>query len=492
MPREKLPSCLYSGVLAFYTLNVSRKTRLIASISFILIISFLSISLLNYYSSEEAMELEIISSSLPLLRENIYSEIQRDLSPSINRASVMANDSFLKNWALEGEQDSTMIVEYLKEIRDKYGYFSTFFVSDLSKKYYYHDGVLKTVSRSDSHDVWYYRFVESGKEYDLDVDTNEAAANEMTIFVNYRVEDTQGNLIGVTGVGIRMEAFSSFLNQQQEKYNRKIFLTDESGLIQAHSEGEMIESVSLTDRPGMRGIADSLLIKDSKPVYSNYRSEAGRILVTSRFMPELEWFLIVEHNETESLAAARRNLYRTILTGVIASFLIILLIGFTINYYQSQLEKLVASDELTGIANRREFNERLERGVYRFHRYNIPLSLIIVDIDNFKMINDSKGHPYGDKILKYLASEIEENLRPDDIFARLGGDEFAVLLELDLEGAEKAAERLKKMCSSEEVKLSLGVSAYRGEESSEEFVQRADKALYRSKQQGKDRISVIP
>jgi hypothetical protein len=276
---------------------------------------FAFVSVFNFRTARSSITNEIVSSSLPLMRENIYSEIQKDFMPSLNIASVMATDSFLRNWVIEGEKEIEQIIQYLTEIRDEYGYFASFFVSDISNKYYYFDGVLKQISTEDDHDVWYYRFKDSGKQYDLDVDTNEAAENKLTIFINYRVDDFNGSFIGVTGVGIEMQNFSAFLQRQQEKYNRHIYLVDENKIIQAHSEAHLITADLLVNRRGIEAVADDLMQKRPEPVNTTYEGEEGTVLVTAKYMPELDWYLIVEQNEGEALTQVRRSLVRTVLIG---------------------------------------------------------------------------------------------------------------------------------------------------------------------------------
>ena len=123
--------------------------RLIVALSIILIVAFVLISILNYTAAKKAITHEIIDASLPLLRENIYSEIQQDFLPSINISSMMASDSFLKNWALDGENNPDAVIQYLAEIKNRYGYKSTFFISSLSNTYYHYQGILKTVSPED-------------------------------------------------------------------------------------------------------------------------------------------------------------------------------------------------------------------------------------------------------------------------------------------------------------------------------------------------------
>lgn len=479
---------------------LSQRLRLIVILSIILVIAFIFLSLFNYHTAKTSIRGEIVSSSLPLLRENIYSELQKDFVPSIHRASMMANDSFLKHWVLNGEEEIEKLLQYLNEIQEKYGYFSTFFISDVTKNYYHFDGILKQISRQDDHDVWYYRFIESGKEYDLDVDTNEAAMNRLTIFINFRVEDYQGRLLGVTGVGIEMANFSEFISEKQEKYDRRIFLVDHNGLIQAHSDKTMIMNTSIHDLPGIQNIASTILREENGPLDKEYEHNHTRVLVTARYMPELDWFLIVEQDESTALTAVRRNLWRTILVGIGTSAIIITLTAFTVTYFQNRLEYLAVTDELTKVANRREFDTQLEKAIYRYSRYGIPFSLIIIDVDHFKRINDTLGHITGDKILVNVSDLIKSNIRPDDHIARWGGDEFMVLVESKAEEAERMAERLAQTLrekaptfnhlEGQTLSLSMGIAEYLDDDTSDSLIKRADQALYASKADGRDRITV--
>ncbi|RKX83574.1 MAG: GGDEF domain-containing protein, partial [Spirochaetes bacterium] len=158
-------------------MHINSKWRLIGILSLILLTAFSAIILIDFISTRNSMKVEIVRSSLPLLQENIYSTILSDLLPSMNTASMMANDSFLVNWE-EGEGgDISEITEYLNRIQKKYGFNSVFFVSESSKRYYYPDGINKIISPLNDHDIWYFNFLDTGKEFELDVDTDEAAGD---------------------------------------------------------------------------------------------------------------------------------------------------------------------------------------------------------------------------------------------------------------------------------------------------------------------------
>jgi diguanylate cyclase (GGDEF)-like protein/PAS domain S-box-containing protein len=166
---------------------------------------------------------------------------------------------------------------------------------------------------------------------------------------------------------------------------------------------------------------------------------------------------------------------------------------------ENELTQLATMDSLTGIFNRRHFFDLTEKEIKRSQRYGGPLSLAIFDLDDFKKINDTYGHPTGDDVLKAFARKIKGMLRGNDIFGRIGGEEFAIsMISCGLEEAEKAASRIGKAVAEEVIKtdqhdirctISVGVSQLgSGEKSSEAILDRADKALYQAKATGKNRV----
>jgi diguanylate cyclase (GGDEF)-like protein len=162
------------------------------------------------------------------------------------------------------------------------------------------------------------------------------------------------------------------------------------------------------------------------------------------------------------------------------------------------LEKQSREDALTGLANRRHFDERLAIEIARAERYQHPLCLLLLDLDHFKRINDSAGHAAGDSVLRLAARTMAANARATDFVARIGGEEFAVLLpEQDLSGAFAAAENLRAMVAgldtgdiapSLRVTASIGLAAVRPGEGRDALLRRADAALYEAKNAGRDRV----
>jgi diguanylate cyclase (GGDEF)-like protein len=172
----------------------------------------------------------------------------------------------------------------------------------------------------------------------------------------------------------------------------------------------------------------------------------------------------------------------------------------------AQLEVLAMTDGLTGLANRRHFGDQLAREVTRCGEKGKPLALVTMDIDHFKAINDTHGHPAGDAVLRRVAMLLEENVRSGDLLARVGGEEFAVLaLEAPMSEAMPLAERLRACIENAgpiavgrtavPVTISVGVAVLWGRQGDllkapERLLAAADDALYRAKRNGRNRVEV--
>jgi diguanylate cyclase (GGDEF)-like protein len=161
-------------------------------------------------------------------------------------------------------------------------------------------------------------------------------------------------------------------------------------------------------------------------------------------------------------------------------------------------EHIAYTDGLTGVANRNKFEIRFKDEFARAKRYNAPLSIVILDIDNFKQFNDNHGHLIGDEILVMIASECKLVTRETDLFARWGGEEFVFLLpQTKLKNAVIVIEKVQtiinniKHKTAGNITCSFGITEYKEEDSLETIFKRCDDALYKAKENGRDRIETI-
>ncbi len=465
----------------------------------VLVLGFVSTNLISYLVSEESFRARSLDETLPLISNNIYSEIQADIMRPIHISSLMAHDTFLKDWALDGETDLAAVVKYLKEIKERYGFFTSFFVSAKSKKYYSYRGLNKVISPGDAHDVWYYKFIASGLPYDLDVDNDEVHQGRLTIFINHRVEDFAGKLLGVTGVGLSMDQVGEILASYQNKYRRAVYMVDSSGLVQVHSQKDLIEKASLAQLLGEAKLARTILAnKTGTHTYESQR-DGGTVLLATRYFADFDWFVIVEQGEGASPVAVRSALFTNLAVGGLITLFILIAVLVVVNRYQAQLETLSTTDDLTGLPNRRYFMEGLKRELLRAGRYGHPLSLMMIDADHFKSVNDRFGHDGGDQALAHLAATLKAAFREVDLVGRLGGEEFAALLpDTGADEALAIAERIRQavaqsslIIAGSEVRLTVSIGVVNhtgGEADGKQLLKWADEALYEAKRAGRNRV----
>jgi diguanylate cyclase (GGDEF)-like protein len=172
------------------------------------------------------------------------------------------------------------------------------------------------------------------------------------------------------------------------------------------------------------------------------------------------------------------------------------------SYYSlaGQLKELSITDSLTGIFNRRYFEERFIEELHRSERHNLSFSLAMMDIDDFKSFNDTEGHLAGDEVLKSVANITKECLRISDVLARFGGEEFVVIMpQTERNEASAVAERIRQSIKEQSIRgwngfpgkritASIGVATFPSDGTDrKELIRNADKALYRAKMEGKDR-----
>lgn len=162
------------------------------------------------------------------------------------------------------------------------------------------------------------------------------------------------------------------------------------------------------------------------------------------------------------------------------------------------LEVAALTDGLTGMQNRRFFDDALREYIEEFKKIDKPVGLMILDLDHFKQINDTHGHDVGDSVLRAVADCLRDMTRYHDVVARLGGEEFAVVApNMDTELLNKLAERIRKAIASLtvidgnvriKVTTSVGLAVWNRKESAEEFYRRADRQLYQAKRMGRNRV----
>lgn len=458
-------------------------------------IGFFAISLIGYQASKQAIRDAIVGQDLPLTSSNIYSEIQKDLIRPVLVSMTMAHDTFVRDWVLEGERDPDEMIRYLREVRQRHGAFSSFFVSDRTHRYYTGDGILKQVSSFEPRDAWYYRVSGMNEDYEINVDPDLANRDLLTIFINYRVFDYDGNYLGATGIGLTVDAVRHLLNEYQERFNRKIYFVNKRGET-VEFGNQKGKGVDLRNRPGLGALIPNILA--GKRGSWQYEADGDNHVLHVNYLPELKWYLFVEQNESTALAGIRQMLFTNLAISLAVTLVVLFLIHFAFGRYQGRIEEMATTDKLTGLLNRHAFTILIEKLIAELRREPRPVALLMADVDHFKSINDRHGHLAGDAVLEHVAKILQKSLRTSDLAVRWGGEEFLMVLKgCRPDEARHIAENLRESIAgtpvnvgekSIDVSISIGIASFAPAELPSQAIDRADSALYKAKQGGRNRV----
>ncbi len=478
------------------TTNIFDGRRLLVLLSALLVLGFFATTFGSYLVSKSVIREAITGRELPLASSNIYVELQKDLVQPVVISSTMAQDTFMRDWVLRGEHNVGELNRYLQEVKTRYGAFSSFFVSDRSLNYYTGDGILKQISPTEPRDAWYYRVRDLKESHEINVDPDMANQDAMTIFINYRVFDFSGKFLGATGIGLTMDAMHRRIKDYQQRYQRTIYFVDASGRTVLVGSKAQPVPVDLHDRPGLGAIIDRILLEKNGGY--EYEARGATHLLNVHYIPELKWYLFVEKDETEALVQVRRMLFINLSICLVITLLVVMLMNLSLARYQRRIEKLAATDTLTGMLNRQAFTILMSRLLAAYEREPQPISVLLLDLDHFKQINDVHGHAVGDRMLCSVADQLQQALRKSDIAVRWGGEEFLVVLDsCDINEALQIAEKIRLRIEQQvfevgalgvTLTVSIGVSEFSGTEPVEQTISRADSGLYLAKSRGRNQV----
>lgn len=477
---------------------MKHQRALVIIICSLLFIGFAATTLLSYHFATQTINQKISTENLPLTGDNIYSHVQRDLLSPVLVSSLMAQDTFVHDWAESGEQNPQKMIRYLSGIQNKYHSVTAFFVSEYTRLYYHSTGVLKSVHEADPQDDWYFEVISDPALYDINMDIDTANPKRTTFFVNHKVFGSQGQLLGVIGVGLSSDIIQTLIDDYQKTFGRTVYFVDQSGNVKLHGVSFNKED-SLYKMAGLESLIKPILSQPSGSF--EYSSDQQDFYLHSRLIDELGWYILVEEE-----AQPEKTILQALWIDLLISIFITLLIGWIINHnlnrYQLQLNQLATRDHLTGLSSRQGFEPTFHQMLETARRNQQPLSILLLDLDHFKKINDNHGHLQGDKVLEQVALALGDNIRHCDAISRWGGEEFLLALaECDSHAATQVAEKIRLLIS-ERVKLekapeltvtaSIGVAEFDLQESAEQLFSRADKALYRAKNNGRNQVAHAP
>ncbi|MGE7956656.1 sensor domain-containing diguanylate cyclase [Pseudomonas sp. NPDC089530] len=479
----------------------SRRSLLVTLIA-LLGCGFLATSFLSYYVSRTSIRDNIVNTELPLTSDTVYSEIQKDLVRPILISSMMARDTFMRDWVVGGERDPGQMTRYLNEVMTHYGAYTAFFVSNSTLTYYHATGVLRKIAPDTPRDVWYFRVRDMAAPYEINVDPDQANQNNLTFFINYKVYDYQNNFIGVAGVGLSVDAVVKLIDRYQQRYQRSVYFVDTQGRIVLTGAEGGPQGARVGQPVRELATLHDLEARLAEPHSGDYEygDRGQRHFLNVRFIPELNWYLFVDKREDSALGDIRRSLYLNLLICLVITLIVLVLLNRVIGRYQRRIEAQATLDSLTGLPNRRGFDLLAAQAMHEALREPEPLTALLLDLDHFKRLNDTHGHLAGDQVLSGFARHLQSCLRQSDIVCRWGGEEFIVLLkDTDSATALKIAEKIRLLIERQRyayedktlhLTVSIGLTTLQADDTLHSLLSRADHALYRAKQTGRNRTCV--
>jgi diguanylate cyclase (GGDEF) domain len=438
---------------------------------------------------------------LSLADTDISNHIDNSMTKPLMVSKTMANDEFLKDWLIEEPKNTKddayldQLYSYLKAYQQKYGYTTVFCVSQQTGNYYYQDGLNKTVSSGDQHDIWYYNFTKSGQEYDIEVDTNQVQSNTVTIFINFRVVSDDGRLLGVIGVGLQLDLVEDTIRNYEHDYGLSVYIID-AGSSKNSFTGSTDIFLNKNELAKRTGITDEIVL--DQPNTSNmqwFTAGNQRKCLITNYNDTLGWYLVLEKDTGSINSAFQDRITNNISFMLISLAACIAVTSVVFINYNGRILVIENTDELTGLPNRKLFAKKYPA----FLRKNrdVKKTMFMFDIDHFKNMNDTYGHIFGNTVLAMVGEELRSAMEGYGIAARWGGDEFLGVLAAGPEETERILSRFMEALRSEEkddccrVTISIGISEVDGKLSMEQMVNRVDEALYCSKEGGRNRITVL-
>ncbi len=446
---------------------------------------------------------------LPSIGTAVKANLDRTSADLLSIGEELLRDNFVRDWILDGENDEDLLREFLEPIQVTFEMLDTSVVSDRSETYYGTDGRTLRLSPDNAlRDGWYYSYRHSRPPSNIDIwyypDTNA-----LGMWLNVSILDDAGKFLGIAGGRIDSRTFAETMNVYGDLEGISVYLARPDGqLVYATDKTLLAHPTSHVNHLWGEYALDALtpLIRNPAPRVIHLPCVDGCIL-WGTFAQEWDALLVVEKAGEIVTERTREAVMSSLVPSgflTVSLFLITLsTIVFARNRVTRQsaeLERLAGTDPVTGLYNRLRFDDFVKHEVARIRRTGEESSLIILDLDYFKLVNDTFGHPAGDAVLRSVGEVLKGHVRAADTVARFGGEEFTILLPgTTVSGASTLAEHIRKAiekCSFPQhssdlrVTASFGVAPLTHSETTafHEAYREADRALYEAKRAGRNRV----
>lgn len=328
-----------------------------AAVSIILIIGFLLTSIFSYKANYKA-SLDNIEQVSSLTSEGIYYQMRTIFAKPVNVSLTMAHDSLLIEHLSDraSREDSgryeKKTMDYLRSYQEKYEYDSVFLVSASTKKYYSFNGLDRTLDKGNPENQWYYDILKSKSEYTIKVDNDEVkgADNKITVFINCKIQDSGGKVIGVVGVGMRVDSLKKILQKYEKESEIGAYFLDDEGIIQISTAYTGYEKTDWFKIRGNEHIRDKILgwkkeTSDLDIWTKQSRDGVGKSFISTRYIPELSWHLVIEQKTGKLIDEMKQEIYGSIFMIIAIILAVLFIITSVIKNFNSQLTYLMTEKQ---------------------------------------------------------------------------------------------------------------------------------------------------
>ena len=478
------------------------KERFFHLLSVMVFVAFLLLTIFYAWQDSQRVRHFVADFELPSLGMAMAASLDRTAAQYHRIGDELLRYHFLRDWMLDDEPDIHALQAFLGAIRQRFDLQDASIVHDASETYYSDSGRVVHLDRHEvARDGWYYLFRDTLRATNIDT-WYYPEEDQLHIWVNLPIFDAQGQYIGLAGAGVNTDDFSATLMAYGDLEGIEVYLARTDGQLVYASNRQLLAQ---QQRLGAIWETDHLTHLNTLQVNGQVIRPEGspNTLLWVRYMEEWNTWLVVEKTAAAMEQRIQASWKNSALIGGLLSLFLFLIIVFSIRQAQRyiqhnrlELEHLAGTDPLTGLSNRIRFTANTQQALQELRVTGEAAALLLLDIDHFKQVNDTWGHPVGDQVICALADILRQHTPAQCQLARFGGEEFMVFLpSTDLQRAHQQAETLRQAVAKlvlpecpAQITISLGIALIDPQHPNalDLAYQEADHALYCAKAAGRN------
>ena len=440
--------------------NKLKDSRIDAIVMFIIMLLSMSVSIIACVNVIHQVTKDNSEIQSRTIAQMVSAKIENEFIKPLTVSQTISQDIDIRTY-IDGEskQDAERVVDDMKNrllsIGDEFDYKMVFVVSDKTRAYYTYNGISKFLDvDNDPHDIWYKDYLDSGKRYVVNVDTDEDNNWSLSVFINYGILDRNGDVLGACGVGVDMNELVDMIAGFEDEYNIKVNLVNRDGLIQVDTDGSAIETSYLDNSYFGKVSGDDF-----------YYQVSGDCCYITKYLESFDWYIVIRDDNPVKIDANRIILPIVLIfiAGVLimaTSFVIISMREKKAKDAYNRRYEVSIKDELTGLYNRRGFETDCE--LIKKDKNLAEYVLVMMDLNGLKAANDNIGHEAGDELIIGAAKCMSNAFSGLGKAYRVGGDEFVTLLKGTREEAMDAVSTFDYLTENFKGKLISELSVSKG------------------------------